>query len=189
MAATEQLVTIGAVLLGALTSHLTTRSTERLRKQHERLTRWDEKKLHAYEGYIDRIRSSVFAAVQLYEHREGIHPSNKSEEDLIAGLADAGWERGRSFERIMLLGGDDVVEAAHVLNATALEVDWHAGGKVHGTLDEWRARNRAVFAAINAFHDAARQDLGVQGNVTGDNHPERDLLLPPARNDGANQLG
>ncbi|MDH6111546.1 hypothetical protein P3T36_004700 [Kitasatospora sp. MAP12-15] len=181
MAATEQLVTIAAVLVGALTTHLTNHAMERTRKQHELLTRWDDKKLHAYEGYIDRIRAGVFLAVQLYEHKEGIHASPKGEHELIAELSEASWERGRAFERIMLLGGDDVVEAAHSLNATALEVDWQANGKTHGTLDEWRNRNRAVFRAINEFHDAARQDLGVQGNVTGESHPERDLLLPPPR--------
>ncbi|MFD7905564.1 hypothetical protein ACFV4G_25375 [Kitasatospora sp. NPDC059747] len=181
MAAAEQLVTIAAVLVGALTTHLTNHAMERHRKQHELLTRWDEKKLNAYEGYIDKIRSCVFLAVQLYEHKEGIHTSNKGEHELIAGLADAGWQRGRAFERIMLLGGDEVVEAAHQLNAAAIEIDWQAGGKVHGTLDEWRARNRAIFAAINEFHNAARQDLGVQGKVTGESHPERDLLLPPPR--------
>ncbi|MFF2144450.1 hypothetical protein [Kitasatospora sp. NPDC058190] len=181
MAAAEQIVTIAAVLVGALTTHLTNHAMERRRKQHELLTRWDEKKLHAYEGYIDRIRSCVFLAVHLYEHKEGIHASNKAEHELTAELAEANWQRGRAFERIMLLGGDEVVEAAHRLNAAALEVDWQAGGKVHGTLDEWRTRNRAVFGAINEFHDAARQDLGVQGNVTGESHPERDLLLPPPR--------
>ncbi|MFI9269778.1 hypothetical protein ACIGXM_03515 [Kitasatospora sp. NPDC052896] len=96
MGAAEQLVTIGAVLLGALTSHFTNHSMERMRKQHELLTRWDDKKLHAYEGYIDKIRSSVFLAVRLYERREGIHPSSKNEEDLRRELLDAGWERGPS---------------------------------------------------------------------------------------------
>lgn len=181
MAAAEQIVTIAAVLVGALTTHLTNHAMERTRKQHELLTRWDEKKLNAYEGYIDKIRSCIFLAVQLYEHKEGIHASAKGEHELKAELADASWQRGRAFERIMLLGGDEVVEAAHQLNATALEVDWQAGGKVHGTLDEWRARNRAVFRSINEFHDAARQDLGVRGNVSGESHPERDLLLPPQR--------
>ncbi len=57
-----------------------------------------------------------------------------------------------------------------------------ATGRTPGTLDDWRDRNRAVFAAINTFHEAARVDLGVSGSVTGDVHPERDLLLPPARN-------
>jgi hypothetical protein len=48
--------------------------------------------------------------------------------------------------------------------------------------DEWRRRNRTAFRSINAFHEAARQDLGIQGSVTGEQHPERDLLLRlPAR--------
>ncbi|MFI9269789.1 hypothetical protein ACIGXM_03585 [Kitasatospora sp. NPDC052896] len=183
MAAVDQLVTIGAVLVGALTTHLTNHSMERMRKHHELLTRWDDKKLNAYEGYIDKIRAGIFHAVQLYEHREGVHASSKSDHDLFTELSDASWQRGRAFERIMLLGGDHVVEAAHQLNVAAVEVDWQATGKIHGTLDEWRARNRAVFRAINEFHDAARQDLGVQGNVTGEQHPERDLLLPPPRSE------
>ena len=81
----------------------------------------------------------------------------------------------------MLLGGDGVIEAAHNLNALAREIDWQADGDVHGSLEDWRDRNRAVFRAINAFHDSAREDLGVQGQVRGGIHPERDLLLPPAR--------
>lgn len=89
--------------------------------------------------------------------------------------------RGRAFERILLLAGDEVIEAAHSLNAVALMIDWQANGKVPGTLEEWRDRNRAVFRAITTFHDAARQDLGVSGRVTGEQHPERDLLLPPSQ--------
>ncbi|MEV6419850.1 hypothetical protein [Streptomyces sp. NPDC051662] len=65
----------------------------------------------------------------------------------------------------------------------ALAVDWQASGKTTGTLGEWRERNRAVFREINQFHEAARVDLGVQGKVTGENHPEGDLLLPAARRD------
>jgi hypothetical protein len=60
-------------------------------------------------------------------------------------------------------------------------VDWQAIGRAPGTLPEWRERNRAAFQAINDFHDAAREDLGVKGNVTGESHPDRDLLLPPAQ--------
>ncbi|WP_232542731.1 hypothetical protein [Streptomyces sp. QHH-9511] len=43
-----------------------------------------------------------------------------------------------------------------------------------------------MFRAINAFHESARVDLGVDGGVSGEQHPERDLLLPSARGeDGA----
>ncbi|MFC7305931.1 hypothetical protein ACFQVC_17105 [Streptomyces monticola] len=176
-----QLVTIAAVLLGALTTHLTNSFMERSRHKRELQTRWDVKKLEAYEGYIDRIRASVFLAVQLYEHREGLRESTHSEAEMLAGILEASRLRGRAFERIMLLGGDDVVEAAHSLNAVSLKVDWQATGKITGTLEDWRERNRATFRAINEFHDTARADLGVSGSVSGEQHPERDLLLPPAR--------
>lgn len=181
LGATEQLVTIAAVLLGALTSFGANYLMERSRNRYQLQTRWDEAKLSAYESYVDRMRACIFLAVQLYESRGGLRPRDKPEAELLAEVAEAGRLRGRAFERIMLLGGDDVVEAAHELNAVAAEVDWHATGKTAGTLEEWRARNRAVFASINAFHEAARRDLGVQGGVRGERHPERDLLLPPAR--------
>ncbi|OIJ89775.1 hypothetical protein [Streptomyces colonosanans] len=176
-----QLVTIAAVLLGALTTYLTNHFTERSRLRHERAARWDERKLAAYEGYIDTVRACIFLAVHLYEVREGIRQSDQDEGQILTEMSEAGRLRGRAFERIMLLAGDHVIEAAHELNATAQKVDWQANGKLPGTLEEWRDQNRAVFNAINAFHDAARQDLGVSGRVTGEQHPERDLLLPPSQ--------
>ncbi|MEH6374510.1 hypothetical protein V7793_09255 [Streptomyces sp. KLMMK] len=179
MGAAEQLVTVVAVILGGLTTHLTNALTERRRKRHELSTRWDDKKLDAYASYVERIRTSIFLAVELYELREGLRERNRDESEIKADMSEAGHLRGRAFERIMLLGGDDVVEAAHDLNATALQVDWQAAGRITGSLEHWRERNRAAFRAINAFHDTARSDLGVSGSVTGGRHPERDLLLPP----------
>ncbi|MEV0849215.1 hypothetical protein AB0J21_25645 [Streptomyces sp. NPDC049954] len=81
-------------------------------------------------------------------------------------MAEAKRLRGRSFEQIMLLGGDAVVEAAPELDVCVMAVE------------EWRQRNRDAFRGINDFHDAARVDSGVRGKVTGESHPERDLLLP-----------
>uniref|UniRef100_A0AAU3H0B8 SMODS and SLOG-associating 2TM effector domain-containing protein n=1 Tax=Streptomyces sp. NBC_01401 TaxID=2903854 RepID=A0AAU3H0B8_9ACTN len=180
----EQLVTIAAVLLGALTTHLTTFIMERSRNKYALLTRWDDRKIDAYEGYVDRVRAGIFLAVQLYEHREGIRPSGKPESDLHEELREAARLRGRAFERVMLLGGDSVVEAGHELNTVALAIDWQADGRTIGALDEWRTRHRAAFRQINEFHEAARTDLGVQGSVKGEKHRERDLVLPSSRRDG-----
>ncbi|QLE73958.1 hypothetical protein FGW37_22375 [Streptomyces rectiverticillatus] len=179
MGAAEQLVTVAAVILGGLTTHLTNALAERRRKRHELSTRWDDKKLDAYAGYVEKVRTSIFLAVELYELREGLRERHRDDAEIKADMSEAGHLRGRAFERIMLLGGDEVVEAAHTLNAATLGIDWQAAGTTRGTLEEWRERNRAAFRAINAFHDAARTDLGVSGRVTGEQHPERDLLLPP----------
>ncbi|MFI1091848.1 hypothetical protein [Streptomyces sp. NPDC020917] len=187
MSTSEQLLTIAAVLLGALTTYVTNYWTERQRIRRELLTRWDDRKLSAYENYVDRVRAAVFLAVELYEHREGIRLSDDPEPQLRAQLADAIRLQGRAFERIMLLAGDEVIEVAHDLNAASREVDWQATGKQPGTLDDWRERNRAVFRCINALHEAARVDLGVSGSVIGDSHQDRDLLLPPTRRDRSDQ--
>ncbi|MFJ8865997.1 MULTISPECIES: hypothetical protein [unclassified Streptomyces] len=182
----EQLVTIAAVLLGALTTHLTTYIMERSRNKYAMLTRWDDRKIDAYEGYVDRLRAGVFLAVQLYEHKEGIRESGKPEADLLEELREAARLRGRAFERVMMLGGDAVVEAGHQLNAAALAIDWQADGRTVGTLEEWRTRHRTAFREINDFHEAVRVDLGVQGSLRGEQHPQRDLLLPPPRREGNN---
>jgi hypothetical protein len=73
-----------------------------------------------------------------------------------------------------------VIEAAHNLNAASRAVDRHVTGRTPGTLTDGRERNRTVFRVINAFHEAARGDVGVSGEA----HPERDLLLPEARREG-----
>ncbi|MGK5731457.1 hypothetical protein [Streptomyces sp. URMC 124] len=163
-----------------MTTHLTNALAERRRKRHELSTRWDDKKLDAYASYVERIRTSIFLAVELYELREGLRERHREESEIKADMSEAGHLRGRAFERVMLLGGDRVVEAAHDLNAATLEIDWQAAGTTTGGLDDWRERNRAAFRAINTFHDTARVDLGVAGSVTGEVHPERDLLLPPS---------
>nr|WP_202457253.1 MULTISPECIES: hypothetical protein [unclassified Streptomyces] len=175
----EQLVTVGAVLLGALSTHATNYLMERSRNRHQLLTRWDDRKVEAYGAYVDAAKARVAHAVRLYEFREHGRHTEWSEQELRADLADAGRTWGSAFERVMLLGGDDAIEAGHDLNALIAEIDWQATGRITGTLAEWRDRNRAAFRAINDFHEAARRDLGIQGSVMGEKHPERDLLLPP----------
>ncbi|WP_406331388.1 hypothetical protein [Streptomyces sp. NBC_00203] len=181
MSTGEQLVTIAAVLLGALMTHVTNYLMERSRNRYQLLTRWDDKKIDAYGDYVDAVKARIAMSVRLYESREGLSGSERSEHDLREDLSEASRAWGGSFERVMLLGGDDAIEAGHELNTVVAEIVWQATGKIGGSLDSWRRRNRTAFRAINAFHEAARQDLGIQGSVTGERHPERDLLLPPSR--------
>ncbi|MEU5956663.1 hypothetical protein [Streptomyces sp. NPDC047525] len=179
----EQLVTVAAVLLGALSTHVTNFLLERSRNRNQLLTRWDDKKVEAYGNYVDAAKVRIAMAVRLYEQREDLRDHRRTEHELRDDLAEAGRAWGSAFERVMLMGGDDAVEAGHDLNFLVAHIDWQATGRTEGTLDEWRHRNREAFRAINTFHDAARKDLGIQGSVSGEQHPERDLLLPPARRD------
>ncbi|WP_326721600.1 MULTISPECIES: hypothetical protein [unclassified Streptomyces] len=181
MSTGEQFVTIAAVLLGALMTHVTNYLMERSRNRYQLLTRWDDKKIDAYGDYVDAVKARIATSVRLYEVREGLAESERSEHELREDLSEASRVWGGSFERVMLLGGDDAIEEGHELNVLVAEIVWQATGKIDGSLDDWRRRNRTAFRAINAFHEAARQDLGIRGSVTGEKHPERDLLLPPSR--------
>ncbi|WP_316771590.1 hypothetical protein [Streptomyces sasae] len=178
MGAGEQLVTVGAVLIGALSTHVTNHLMERSRNRYQLLTRWDDKKIEAYGEYVDAAKMRIASSVRLYESREGLREEHRPELELREELAAASRQWGSAFERVMLLGGDEAIEAGHELNVMLAEIDWQATGRITGTLPEWRERHRTAFRLINAFHDAARVDLGIQGNVTGGKHPQRDLLLP-----------
>ncbi|CAM5625708.1 hypothetical protein SVIOM342S_03587 [Streptomyces violaceorubidus] len=127
----------------------------------------------------------IAASVSLYEVREGLRESHRSEEELREDLAGATLRWGAAFERVMLLGGDEAIESGHQLNVVLAEIDWQATGRREGSLEEWREWHRAVFRAINAFHEDARADLGIRGGVTGEKHSERDLVVRPARRSAA----
>lgn len=177
----EQLVTIGAVVIGAMSTHVTNYLRERSKNRYQLLTRWDDRKVEAYAEYVDAAKMRIASAVRLYEAREGLRDEHKPEVDLREDLGDASRRWGSAFERVMLLGGDDAIEAGHQLNTVLAEIDWQATGRITGSLSDWRERHRNAFRLINAFHEAARDDLGIRGSVTGEKHPERDLLLPPSR--------
>lgn len=176
-----QLVTIAAVLLGAITTHVTNHLIERAKHRRDLLTRWDEKKLDAYSAYVGQVRASIHAAVLLYEVREHIRTVPRSEHELTMDLTDAGGAQALAFERVMLLAEDAVIEAAHAVQEAMAAIGWQARGVVVGSLDDWRALHATAFAAINQFHECARVDLGVSGKFTGDDHSSRGLLLPSAR--------
>lgn len=178
-----QLVTIAAVLLGALTTHVTNHLMERHRNRYALLTRWDEKKLDAYAEYIDRVRTCIYAAVLLYEVKLDIRSIERSQHELTLELAEAEGSRGRAFERVMLLAEDGVIEAAHDLNTAAAAIDWRARGATEGTMADWRDLHSVAFQAINGFHQAARGDLGVSGDFQGEQHSARGLILPNTRQD------
>ncbi|MGN5379208.1 hypothetical protein ACQ4WX_23355 [Streptomyces lasalocidi] len=177
MDALTQLVTIAAVLLGSLMTYATNQLAERSKRQESRRVRWDEKKLDAYAEYIGKVRDTISANVRLYEVRAGIRNMPTSEEELSLELTEAGSAQAVAFERVMLLAGDAVVDAAHAVQEAIAAVGVQARGAVEGTLDEWRERNGAAFRAINQFHQHARLDLGVSGSFEGERHSARGLLL------------
>lgn len=157
---------------------MTNRLSERSKRKQELKSRWDLRKLDTYAEFIGAIRVYIAAAVAFYEARTGIRTAPKSLDDLRAELTALRRDKMLAFERLMLVAGDTVVEAAHDVQATAESVAWQAEDTLPGTLADWRDRNTAAFAAINRFHESARVDLGVTGYFSGAEHSARGLLLP-----------
>ncbi|MGG2461692.1 hypothetical protein ACO0M4_18045 [Streptomyces sp. RGM 3693] len=178
MDALTQLVTVAAVLLGALTTYVANHLAERSERQETRRVRWDEKKFVAYADYVSKVRATISANVVLYEVREGTRGTPRSEQDLRAELTEAGRVQAIAFERVMLLAGDAVVDAAHALQEAMAACGRQAKGAVEGALDEWGELHAATFRAINQFHEQARADLGVSGRFVGERHSARGL--PPS---------
>lgn len=87
-------MTLAAGLLGAVTTYVTNHLVGRQRMKDQLLTRWDDRKLDAYADYIDQVRAGIFAAVGLYEQREGIRGSGRPEQELTAELSEAADLRG-----------------------------------------------------------------------------------------------
>ena len=178
MGITAQILTMAAVVLGSATTYVTNRLTERSKRKQELKSRWDLRKLDTYAEFIGAIRLCIAAAVTLYEARTGIKTAPKSIDELRAELTVLRRDKMLAFERLMLVAGDTVVEAAHGVQETAESVAWQAEDVLPGTLTDWRDRNAAAFVAINRFHESARVDLGVTGYFSGAEHSARGLLLP-----------
>jgi hypothetical protein len=184
-----QAITILAVVVGALTTHFANHLLERQKMRHLLLTRWDERKLETYAEYIDAVRTCIYSSVMLYEARTGLSSGQRAETSLTEELTDAEGARSRAFERVMLLAGERVIEAAHLVNAATKAIDWRARGTTEGPLEEWRELNREAFRSINRFHESARADLGVLGEFQGADHSARALILPESRREGQEPVG
>jgi hypothetical protein len=175
-----QALTIVGVLLGALTTYATGFLVERSKDRRSLVARWDERKLETYVAYVGCVRDVIYASVLVYEAREGVRAIDRSQEELMLALTDAERSRALIFEQLVMLGGPNVVDAAHELNRAVAAIDWRARGLVDATIQEWQELHVRAFQLINAFHAQARADLGVIGQLATD-HSNLTLNLPPSR--------
>jgi hypothetical protein len=177
-----QVITVAAVVLGALTSYLTNFLMERTKQRASLRTRWDERKLEAYVAYVDSVRTSIYAATLLHGGPADPRNASRSEADLMDDWISSTRARAMTFERVMLLAGAPVIEMAHEVQEAVAEMGWQASGA------PWRARWKSGDSAALLpskpsirFHQRARADLGVSGPFDGERNSARGLLLPDTR--------
>lgn len=177
-----QALTIAGVLVGALSTYLASYLVERSKERRGLMLRWDDRKLDTYVSYVSRVRDVIYAAVLLFEAREEMRTIDKTIERLMLDLVEAERLRALLFEQLVMLGGITVVDAGHELNKAVLAIDWRARALTDGDLPSWRAMHVRAFQLVNEFHNAARLDLGVRGDLPAD-QSGLTLNLPSAQLD------
>ncbi|MFE0187759.1 hypothetical protein [Streptomyces sp. NPDC058989] len=147
----SQIVTLVGVLIGALTSYLSTTVAERAR--HRRLldTRWDERKLSIYVEYAAVVKEAGRAA-----GRARTEQDQELRQQALSEMDDAEQRRSLAFESMALLAAPSAIEAAHEVNRLLWEILIAARDP-----DSAPALGSDLVKALNVLHERARQDLGI----------------------------
>jgi hypothetical protein len=174
VSATDQLLTLAAVIVGAAMSFAATSLNERQRFQREEATRWAGQKLDAYLEYLYAVKHMARVARCIAAAR-GINPYQPplEGEDALSVLSEAEERRAQATEKITLLGNDSTVTAIRDLNKEVWRLEKIARGNLDPDLETWRACNRSLVEAKNKVHLRIRAELGIPGEFL-----PRDLEQP-----------
>jgi len=191
MSVTDQLLTLAAVIVGAIMSFAATSLNERQRSRREEAARWADQKLDAYLEYLyavkhmARIARCIAAARGINPHEPPMHG-----EDTLSVLSEAEEKRAQASEKVTLLGNDVTVNAVRDLNKEIWRLEKIARGGLDPDLETWLACNRSLVDAKNKVHQRMRAELGIPGKfLPRDLEQPYDPKLPaPADMDGVSHI-
>jgi hypothetical protein len=172
MTIASQLVTIGAVLVGAAASYAATTMAELGRFRRDLRIRWVERRLNSYADYIITVKKVVRISRELFVARiSSIENDNLVQ--MLGQLSVAEAERSTEFERLVLIGDADTVSAAHTLNERVWRLVRVARGSSETEVSEadWFKNRDEWLAALINFHRVARISIGIA------DPPEAEALL------------
>ncbi len=174
MSVTDQLLTLGAVIVGAIMSFAATSLNERQRFHREEATRWTGQKLDAYLEYLYAVKHMARIARCIAAAR-GINPDQPplEREDALSLLSEAEEKRAQATEKVTLLGNEATVNAVRDLNKEVWRLEKIASGGLSPDLETWLACNRSLVDAKNKVHQEIRAELGIPGKYL-----PRDLVQP-----------
>ncbi|WP_432924264.1 hypothetical protein ACQPZZ_29020 [Microbispora sp. CA-135349] len=155
-----QLVTIGAVITGAVASYVFSRLSENARFARELRTRWDQRRLEAYGSYVTAVKASMRSGRAVMERRID---DGKELGVYLETLRVAEQHRSELFEMVILLGDAEVINAAHQLNSALWSVVRPVEVGEALSEEELGDRVKDWVQALNNFHQRARESLGVSG--------------------------
>jgi hypothetical protein len=162
---TNQVLTLVAVLVGALASFLSTSWLNRAQQRSDLDRSWRLTRLESYRDYLRDAKAMRIIAQRI---AAGIGLDDEAP-PLDRGvsldvLAQTDAARSASYEMVALTGSAETLEAAHALNRALWRLEWFA----RGLLDDrdrtgWQDGMGRYMAAIDAFNEAGRKDLGIPG--------------------------
>ncbi|GAA3590233.1 hypothetical protein GCM10022223_00890 [Kineosporia mesophila] len=159
--AAEQWFALSGVVIGGGLSFAVSQWVERGRRQHEQSTRWMETKFNAYATYTTDVKRVARYARWLATTGPDVEGRIRSVEQAREDLQAAEQDRSSSFERVVLIGSDDVIQAGNRLNAAVWELEGPARLGETPEADVWRSRTNAWLESLSRFHSAAREDIAV----------------------------
>ena len=162
----QQIVTILAVLVGAVMSFVGTLTIERYRRRVDRSKRWSELQLQAYSKYLANAQR-VVAITRVIVLGLSLDEDDKG---LRAELQAAHMERAISAEDVRLLATSAIVESAYLLNRSVWQLQDFARGEVAWDEQLWRQRCETYLECLFKFETAVRAELQVPGAIP---HPPR----------------
>ncbi len=113
-----QVLTLVGVLIGALTSYVTSALAERAKFRRELATRWDERKLDTYIAYVSCIKEILRSAMEAGRARDRGEDASAA----LAEMEESEKRRSVLFETFVLLSGEAAAEAAHAVNQRTWEL-------------------------------------------------------------------
>lgn len=171
---TVQLLTLVAVVVGAMASFVTTRMIEKARWQRDEAVRWAGKRLDCYTEFALAIKRYIMITRRINVTR-GL-PATDQPLDPEIGLpilAEAEQELSVKWEQLLMLGSPECITAAEGWRQVALHTEWFARG-LRNDPDEYTQAVVDGGKARRRFYNAVRSDLG----ITSGQIPE--LAWPPA---------
>ncbi len=172
----QQVLTVVGVLLGAGTTFAFTTWTERSRWRRTEQSKWDERRLVAYNEFAHAVKQYAMISMRLAAARGFPNTAAPIDHDEgLAALADADVAKSLKWEIVLLVGSPATVTAARRWNKAVWELTYVARG-VDMTHEEYVRRYEEAGRLRNEFYECARADLGVRG---GELPPGDRAWLPP----------
>lgn len=170
----DQLLTLAAVIVGAIMSFAATSLNEQRRFRREEAARWASQKLDAHLEYLYAVKHMARVARCIAAAR-GINRYQPplDREDALSVLSEAEERRAQATEKVTLLGDDVTVRAIRRLNEEIWRLEKIAQGGLDPDEETWLACNRSLVEAKNKVHQQIRTELGIPGRFL-----PRDLEQP-----------